>query len=564
MAPVGYAVREPLPDLCFYGGGQRRAAGRAELSTGVAGSQVRRDSSAMRGWWREAAGLVLPVDCAGCGAPRTVLCARCQTELLDDRKGARRVRPSPAPPGLPVVCAASAYADGVRAVLLAHKERGALRLAKPLGAALAAAVTAVLRQRAPGGYAGGFGVRPAGPRAKAGSARWSVGRGPGSKGAPDERGGWGCVGAGPRPAGQSAVGDVPLPVLLVPVPSARRTVAARGHDPTRRIALAAARVLRGQGVPTRVLSVLRQQRAVLDQSGLGATQRLANLTGALGVAKGAERLLTGGSVVLVDDLMTTGASLAEAARAVRAAMGLSAAGGTEMEGRGTANRVEGAGPRCLTDGASAENWRIGLDPGPQSGPGPGFQPGPGPGRDAGPDAGRGSGSGSGPGADVGAGGLLGALSGTGDGPGAGGGRDAGEAAADLLCSGWPVRDGATCPPNGGGARHGRGRGDLPEAIRSPRTGDAAEAIGSPCEARAVRAIRGSRPGCAAGAAPGAGGGGRVVAAGGGLGWLCGVRGTQGGRPDGARRGAGGTPVRGYLVGAAVVAASRGAAGVDRN
>ncbi|MFD7867432.1 ComF family protein, partial [Streptomyces sp. NPDC059783] len=28
----------------------------------------------MRGWWREIAGLVLPVVCGGCGRPRTELC----------------------------------------------------------------------------------------------------------------------------------------------------------------------------------------------------------------------------------------------------------------------------------------------------------------------------------------------------------------------------------------------------------------------------------------------------------------------------------------------------------
>ncbi|MFC8142350.1 ComF family protein [Streptomyces paradoxus] len=226
----------------------------------------------MRGWWQDVTDLVLPGECGGCGVPRTVLCARCRAVLGGG--AVRRVRPVPEPPGLPVVHAAARYADEVRATLLAHKERGALALAGPLGVALAEAVRAGLRDaRAPAGSAV---ARPRGGRA---------------------------------------------PVLLVPVPSGRRAVRARGHDPARRIALAAAGELRRRGLPARVAGVLRQRRAVADQSGLNSQQRLANLAGALAVAPGGARLLSGGPVVLVDDVMTTGASLAEAARAVRAASG---------------------------------------------------------------------------------------------------------------------------------------------------------------------------------------------------------------------------------------------------
>lgn len=216
----------------------------------------------MHGWWREIAGLVLPVACGGCGRPRTVLCAECGQALYG--AGARRVRPWPEPPGLPVVHAAAAYEDAVRAVLLGHKERGALRLAGALGGALAGAVRASM---------------------------------------------------GGLPAGVAG------PLLLVPLPSARSAVRARGHDAARRIALAAAGELRRAGVPARVLAVLRQRRAVSDQAGLSAPERAANLAGALEVVTGGRRLLEGGQVVLVDDLMTTGASLAEAARALSATQG---------------------------------------------------------------------------------------------------------------------------------------------------------------------------------------------------------------------------------------------------
>ncbi|WNZ11068.1 ComF family protein [Streptomyces sp. 11x1] len=249
----------------------------------------------MRGWWQDLTDLVLPAECGGCGRPRAVLCPECRAALT----GAVpcRVRPEPEPSGLPVVHGVAPYEDAVRAALIAHKERGALALAGPLGTALAGAVQA----------GGGEG-----------------------------------------------------PVLLVPVPSARRAVRARGHDPARRIALAAAGVLRRTGTPARVAGVLRQRRAVADQSGLDSRQRLDNLAGALEVAAGGARLLDGGAVVLVDDLMTTGASLAEAARAVRAArdprVSVSVSG---VCGAG-AKRKETARTRGVTGRARPEDAEDGL------------------------------------------------------------------------------------------------------------------------------------------------------------------------------------------------------------
>ncbi|MFF7972907.1 ComF family protein [Streptomyces sp. NPDC007905] len=221
----------------------------------------------MRGWWHDLTDLVLPAECAGCGAPRTDLCPRCRTAL--GGADPRRVRPTREPPGLPVVHAAAPYAGEVRALLLAHKERGALALTGALGATLAGVVRA--------------GLGPAGP------------------------------------GDMSAVRRTPGTVLLVPVPSARWAVRARGHDPVRRMALAAAGELRRTGTPARVAAVLRQRRAVADQAALDARQRLANLAGALEATADGARLLAGGRVVVVDDLITTGASLAEAARALREA-----------------------------------------------------------------------------------------------------------------------------------------------------------------------------------------------------------------------------------------------------
>ncbi|MER7753090.1 phosphoribosyltransferase family protein [Kitasatospora sp. NPDC097643] len=195
--------------------------------------------------------VLLPTRCAGCGTERTQLCPDCRHALAAARPG---------PTLLPWAHAAAPYTDPVRQLLLAHKERGALRLAGPLGEALGRAVRSAL-----------------GPRAGA------------------------------------------APLLLVPMPSARSAVRARGHDPTLRLAGAAARSLRRAGLDARATALLRHTRPVADQAGLGAAERHRNLHGALTVLPRARGGLAGRQPVLVDDLVTTGASLAEAARALATA-----------------------------------------------------------------------------------------------------------------------------------------------------------------------------------------------------------------------------------------------------
>ena len=86
---------------------------------------------------------------------------------------------------------------------------------------------------------------------------------------------------------------------------------------------AAARELERGGVPARAVPLLATRPGVADQSGLDAAARAANLHGALRVRPGPLRRLAGGvpeiaGAVVCDDVVTTGATLVEAQRALRA------------------------------------------------------------------------------------------------------------------------------------------------------------------------------------------------------------------------------------------------------
>ena len=106
----------------------------------------------------------------------------------------------------------------------------------------------------------------------------------------------------------------PGPVHLVPVPSRRATVKARGHDAVRGLADIAAADLRRVGVRARASPVLRQARLVADQAGLDVAARAANQAGALAVRRPGS--IRGQAVIVVDDIVTTGSTAAEAARAL--------------------------------------------------------------------------------------------------------------------------------------------------------------------------------------------------------------------------------------------------------
>lgn len=205
--------------------------------------------------------LVLGSSCVGCGRAGRLVCGACLSAL---DVAPRPAWPTPVPPGLTDPWAAAAYDGTVRAMVLGHKEHRLLALARPLGDLLAVAVAAAVADLAP----------------------------------------------------------QPAPLALVPVPSRPATVRARGHDPTASLVRAAAARLVAHGLPSRCVPLLRTRPGLADQSGLGAAARAVNLAGALRVHPPSLRRLarTGRAhhVVVCDDVLTTGATAAEAQRALRA------------------------------------------------------------------------------------------------------------------------------------------------------------------------------------------------------------------------------------------------------
>lgn len=107
--------------------------------------------------------------------------------------------------------------------------------------------------------------------------------------------------------------DMPeLPELLLPVPLHEARLRARGYNQALELARPLARAF---GIPLRA-DVLLRTRATPPQTGLDAKARRRNLRGAFAVAADAS---LPAHVALFDDVMTTGATLREAAQVLRRA-----------------------------------------------------------------------------------------------------------------------------------------------------------------------------------------------------------------------------------------------------
>ncbi|MFW3115835.1 hypothetical protein MHAE_18896 [Mycobacterium haemophilum DSM 44634] len=199
--------------------------------------------------------LILPLECGGCGAPATRWCDACAVELSVAASEPRVVSPRIDP--LVPVFTLGRYAGARRQAILAMKEHGRRDLVAPLAHALAVGVHRLLV--------------------------------------------WGMV---------------ETPLTVVPAPTRRAAARRRGGDPVTRMARLAVATLAAHADIT-VVPALRMKALARDSVGLGTSARERNIAGRV-LLRGQPPRRDLGEVLIIDDVITTGATARESVRTLHA------------------------------------------------------------------------------------------------------------------------------------------------------------------------------------------------------------------------------------------------------
>ena len=263
--PMASACAQVRQRLCVHGSAQAPGPGWAGVSpwgmavtpdTGVAGARPSLRSR-LSGVLADIVALGAPSSCAACGRPGPAVCVECERCL---HGAARAHRPSPPPPGWIPAHVVADYDGTTRAVMTAWKERGRRDVSAHLTRPLARAITAAVADIEEG-------------------------------------------------SGRASCADI----AIVPIPASPAARRRRGEDAWERV-VRQAMAQCTTDARLRLVRALRLTRQPDDQAGLTASERRDNLAGAFSCVEEPSC-----RVIVVDDIITTGATLAEAARALTAA-----------------------------------------------------------------------------------------------------------------------------------------------------------------------------------------------------------------------------------------------------
>lgn len=211
---------------------------------------------------REALELLLPRRCVGCSLPGVGCCSQCRADLAAARP--TLCWPDPCPPHMPSTWSASVYEGTVRTLIVAFKDQDRGDAISVLRPVLARTLRVALAE----------------------SPAWTHAF---------------------RECGRA---------WAVPVPSRSAGTRRRGRFPVADLVRSVLGSAPGRRSDLRQANALAFVPGVADQAGLDHVERARNMAHSMRVKARHVEALTGRPVVLVDDIVTTGNTLAEAARVV--------------------------------------------------------------------------------------------------------------------------------------------------------------------------------------------------------------------------------------------------------